>query len=430
MKIGIQTWGSNGDIRPMIALADGLQKAGHTVTLVVSSLDNRSYAKECAEFNISYQQIPECIDFDLEAFAQQTFRMNILQWLEALLDIAFFPYEAIIYQTSKQLVDNNDLVIGHHFLYPLKIAAIKQNKPFYSVTFCHTVIPSANQPPFRFPNLGKRLNLLQWYLFDYGFDFFLKNKFTKLWDNEGLPKIKHVLSQLLCSDQLNLVAVDPIFCPTRNEWPEQHYACGFLNMNTKNDAWAINKNLQQFLDSGSAPVYMTFGSLQQSVPEWSMELFINATQLAGCRAIIQTSSKKYSVNSQLDNIFFIGRHPHHTLFKHCAAIVHHGGAGTTHSASLCGRASIVIPFMDEQLFWACTLEQLGLAPKPLPAKKANEKQLAARINTVLSNNNYQTNAIKIGSNMDENQGVKNAVKLILSTFNNDKRVGIKNAKNC
>ncbi len=43
MKIGIQTWGSNGDIRPMLALADGLKKAGHSVTLVVSSIDNHSY---------------------------------------------------------------------------------------------------------------------------------------------------------------------------------------------------------------------------------------------------------------------------------------------------------------------------------------------------------------------------------------------------
>jgi hypothetical protein len=47
MKIGIQTWGSNGDIRPLLALADGLQQAGHAVTLVVSSIDNRSYADTC-----------------------------------------------------------------------------------------------------------------------------------------------------------------------------------------------------------------------------------------------------------------------------------------------------------------------------------------------------------------------------------------------
>jgi hypothetical protein len=54
MKIGIQTWGSNGDSRPMLALAGGLQKAGHVVTLVVSSIDNRSYHDSCDQIGIVY----------------------------------------------------------------------------------------------------------------------------------------------------------------------------------------------------------------------------------------------------------------------------------------------------------------------------------------------------------------------------------------
>jgi UDP:flavonoid glycosyltransferase YjiC (YdhE family) len=401
----------------MIALADGLQKAGHTVTLVVTSLDNRNYSEECAAFNISYQQIPERINFDLESFAQQTFRMNTAQWLVSLLDTAFFPYEDCIYQASRQLADTNDLVIGHHFLYPLKIAAFKHNKPFHSVMFCHGVIQSLSQPPFRFPNLGKRLNPLQWRLMDIIFDFILKKKLTRLWNDEGMPKIKHVLSELLSSDILNLVAVDPVFCPTIHEWKPQHHACGFLNLPTKNQNWHIDTELQSFLDSGPAPVYMTFGSLQQAVPEWSMDLFIKATHLAGCRSIIQTSSANYPENTQQENIFFIGRHPHQSLFKHCAAIVHHGGAGTTHSASLCGRPSIVIPFMDEQLFWAVTLEKLGLAFKPLQAKDATETRLASRISTILSNGNYLDNANKIGAIISERQGVSNAVDIIKKNLN-------------
>lgn len=267
MKIGIQTWGSNGDIRPMIALAHGLTKAGHTVTLIVTSLDNRNYAEECAAFNINYQQVPDQIDFDMQAFAQRSFQMNAVQWLVALLDTAFFPYEATIYQSSKQLAIDNDLIIGHHFLYPLKVAALKQNKPFYSVTFCHAVIATTNQPPFRFPDLGKVLNTLQWRLMDLGVDFLLKKKLTKLWNSERLAKINHVLSELLCSDLLNLVAVDPVFCPSHKEWQSQHHACGFLNLPTAKDEWHIDKALQLFLDSGPAPVYMTFGSLQQAVPE-------------------------------------------------------------------------------------------------------------------------------------------------------------------
>lgn len=417
MKIGIQTWGSNGDIRPMIALADGLRKAGHQATLTVSSLDNRSYAKECTDFEISYRQIPEKIEFDLEDFARQTFRMNSAQWLVALLDTAFFPYEETIYRAAKQLVDENDIVIGHHFLYPLKIAALKRHKPFVSVTFCHGVIPSASIPPFRFPNLGRMLNPLLWSVMENAFDFILKKPLTRLWDQEGLPKIKHVMTELLSSNQLNLIAVDPVFCPGSAEWAPHHHACGFLNLPGDQDDWSMSQELQEFLAAGSAPVYMTFGSLQQAVPEWSMELFIEATNLSGCRAIIQTSSQKYPENSRQENIYFIGRHPHQKLFTHCAAVVHHGGAGTTHSASLCGRPSIVIPFMDEQLFWARSLEKLGMAVKPLPAKNADSAQLASRIETILANEGYIVNAQKVGKLIGRRQGVNNAVGLIDKQFN-------------
>ncbi|MCL7422181.1 MAG: glycosyltransferase [Methylobacter sp.] len=80
MKIGIQTWGSNGDIRPLLALSEALQKAGHQVTLAVTSIDNNSYTDICQRLAIRYRQIPAHIEFDMPAFAQNTFRMNTLQW--------------------------------------------------------------------------------------------------------------------------------------------------------------------------------------------------------------------------------------------------------------------------------------------------------------------------------------------------------------
>ncbi len=412
MKIAIQTWGSNGDIRPMIALATGLQEAGHQVALVVSSLDNRNYSQECASHNIQYQQIPELFDFDLEAFAEKTFRMNAAQWLVALLDTAYFPYEEQIYAASQQLAKENDILIGHHFLYPLKIAAAQNNKPFYSITLCHAAIRNNLEAPFMFPQLGKYLNTLQWHIFETLFDIILKKKLTRLWNQQGMPKIKHILSSLLCSDTLNLVAVDPVFCPKNQDWAEQHYACGFLNFASENESWQINTALQTFLKAGPAPVYMTFGSLQQSVPEWSMEIFIKATQLSGCRAIIQTSSTQFAEHSQLENIYFIGRHPHQNLFKHCAAVVHHGGAGTTHSATLSGCPSIVVPFMDEQLFWARALQKLNIAGKAIPAKNLTAENLANAILQIQSNNHYQKSAQYISHNQFCSSGVSQAVKLI------------------
>lgn len=416
MKIGIQTWGSNGDIRPMLALAEGLQQAGHAVTLTVSSIDNRNYQGIAQQLNVAYRQVPEHIAFDMEDFAQRSFRMNPLQWLRALLDEAFFPYERDVYQAARQLVADNDLVVGHHFLYPLKLAALQQRKPFISVTLCHAPIPNPAVPPFSFPDLGPALNQLSWKLLDAVFDWILKKPLTRLWLEAGVRPPQHVLSELLTSPELDLVAVDPLFCRAFEQWQPQHQICGFLNLIEDAKHWTMPDDLTDFLNSGPTPVYMTFGSLQQAVPDWSMELFLNAVQLSGCRAIIQTSSERYPAGSQDGPVYFIGRHPHQPLFKHCAAVVHHGGAGTTHAATRSGCPSIVVPFMDEQLFWARQLQALNLAGKPLPAKSVTAKSLAKGISSVLASTAMKDNAKRAGAAMQNNDGVAQAVQLVEAKF--------------
>jgi sterol 3beta-glucosyltransferase len=412
MNIGIQTWGSNGDIRPFIALADGLKTAGHRVTLVVTSIDNRNYAETCQTVGIAYQQIPARVDFDMQAFAQRTFKMNTLQWLIALLEACFFPYEQEIYQAAQNLVAEHDLVIGHHFLYPLKISALKQHKPHISVTFCHAAIPTSIHPPFRFPDLGRVINAWQWRLLNGLFDWVLKKRLSRLWFAEAMPPFKHVFDSLLNSDLLNLVAVDPFLCPVKEEWQAVNQLCGFLNLPEHAEHWQPSSALQAFLQAGEKPVYMTFGSVQQAVPEWSMTLFIEAARLAGCRAIIQTSSNNYPADTQQDSVFFIGRHPHQPLFQHCAAVVHHGGAGTSHATTLSGCPSIVVPFMDEQLFWGCQLQQMGLAPSPLPVKNATAEKLAQRIKIVLASADMAHRAQQAKQSISPMQGVLNAVRLI------------------
>ncbi len=412
MKIGIQTWGSNGDIRPMLALADGLQKAGHEVTLVVSSIDNHSYHELCTQLGITYRQVPEHIDFDMPSFARCSFKMHPLQWLRALLDGAFFPYEQAIYRAAQQLVAENDYVIGHHFLYPLKLAAHQQQKPFVSVTLCHAAIPNPACPLFGLPDLGCHINILSWKLLDVAFNWALKKPLSRLWLEVGEAPPANMLTELLCSQQLNLVAVDPLFCPSIELWQPHHQACGFLNLTEDARHWTPPAALAEFLDNGSAPVYMTFGSLQQAVPDWSMALFLEAVTLAGCRAIIQTSSLHYPADSQIDQVYFIGRHPHQPLFKHCAAIVHHGGAGTSHAATRAGCPSVVVPFMDEQLFWARQLQTLGLAGKPLPAKKVTAAALAKGIRTVLNSKTLQDNARQAGRTMQNNDGIARAIQLL------------------
>ncbi|NOU12614.1 MAG: glycosyltransferase family 1 protein [Methylococcaceae bacterium] len=414
MKIGLQTWGSNGDIRPMLALAGGLQKAGHQVTLAITSIDNQSYQDISEKLGITYLQVPMTIDFNLLDFANRSYKMNTLQWLRGLLDESLFPSETAIYQTAKHLVADNDCVIGHHFLYPLKLAAMQHHKPFFSLTFCHAAIPMTSYPPFRFPNLGVYSNKLAWQLLDLVFNWALKKPLTRLWISEGQTPPTHMLTDLLTSQQLDLVAVDPLFCNFNREWTANHKACGFLNLTEDTVHWTLPNDLALFLQEGEPPVYMTFGSMQQAVPEWSVTLFLEAVKLADCRAIIQTELAQYTAASRLGQVYFIGKHPHQAVFEKCAAVVHHGGAGTTHSATLAACPSIVIPFMDEQLFWAHQLQALGLALTPLPAKKVNAKLLAKAIRRVLTVKSLQEKAVEASLIMQTHNGVAMAVQLVES----------------
>jgi UDP:flavonoid glycosyltransferase YjiC (YdhE family) len=212
------------------------------------------------------------------------------------------------------------------------------------------------------------------------------------------------------------VAVDPLFCPHSELWSSNHQVCGFLNLTEDSQQWSIPQSLTDFLASDAKPIYMTFGSLQAAVPEWAMDLFIDAVNLAGCRAIIQSSSARFLANSQLDNIYFIGKHPHQKVFEHCAAVVHHGGAGTSHASTRAGCPSIVVPFMDEQLYWAKQLQTLGLAGKPLPAKKVTSITLAASIRMVLDSVAMAQQAKQAGMMMQPDQGVAKALQLIAASL--------------
>jgi UDP:flavonoid glycosyltransferase YjiC (YdhE family) len=94
MRIGIQTWGSTGDIRPFLALAGELQKAGHDVTLAITSVDSRDYTLLAQALNIKLRSVGEkLLEYSAETYEQLKFaltreRMSLKQ-LKIILDYFF-----------------------------------------------------------------------------------------------------------------------------------------------------------------------------------------------------------------------------------------------------------------------------------------------------------------------------------------------------
>lgn len=104
--------------------------------------------------------------------------------------------------------------------------------------------------------------------------------------------------------------------------------------------------LAEFLHAGSPPVYIGFGSIVVDNPEKLIETVLAAVSRAGVRAIVSKGWSELAGTSD-ENVFYIGDCPHDWLFQHVAAVVHHGGAGTTACGLQNGRPTTIVPFFGE-----------------------------------------------------------------------------------
>lgn len=108
--------------------------------------------------------------------------------------------------------------------------------------------------------------------------------------------------------------------------------------------------------------------------------------------------------------------PHHQVFPHCRAVVHHGGAGTTQSSTLAGAPSVVIPHISEQEHWGRELRRMGLAGSPIKRRSLTPAKLASELASVLGRPQVRTKAQAVARAMAHENGVALAVRLIDREF--------------
>jgi vancomycin aglycone glucosyltransferase len=116
--------------------------------------------------------------------------------------------------------------------------------------------------------------------------------------------------------------------------------------------------LKVFLNAGDPPIYFGFGSIH--APENLNRVMIQSARALGRRAILLRGWTDLALVDNEPDCIAIGEVNHQALFKQVAAIVHHGGAGTTHAATRGGAPQVVIPQHYDQHYWAPRIQQLGI----------------------------------------------------------------------
>ncbi len=147
-------------------------------------------------------------------------------------------------------------------------------------------------------------------------------------------------------------------------------------------------------------------------PEQTADLILQAIEITGQRAILQSGWGGLSKGDLPDTIFMVDSISHSWLFPLVAAVVHHGGAGTTAAGLRAGIPSVVIPFFGDQPFWGQRIAELGVGPEPIPRKQLTVGRLAAAIHRVVTDQAMRQRAAALGTKIRAENGVANAVAIL------------------
>ncbi|MEM9005776.1 MAG: glycosyltransferase [Cyanobacteria bacterium P01_F01_bin.86] len=422
MHVLILTLGSRGDVQPYVALGKGLQAAGHTVTLCTSS----RFESFITEHGLSYGYMNDAM-LQLMDSAQGREIMedttNLWEIIKATRNLSkqVAPLQHQILHDSWNAAQaaNPDVILFHPKTYGGLHIGEKLGILAILAIPLPMLVPTAEYPNMGFPNLPLKGLLGDWYsqltywianrLFAFS-----AGKLIKDWRAEQhlLPQPKFDILHTYTGEQIPVLhGYSPHVAPEPTDWPDNVIASGYWFLDPKT-TWEPPDKLQAFLSGGDAPVYVGFGSMAGRNPERLTQIVIEALQQAKVRGILATGWGGLSTNDLPETIFQLEQAPHDWLFPQMAAVVHHGGAGTTAAGLRAGCPTIVCPFFGDQPFWGWRVYSLGVGPEPIPQKKLTVEKLASAIQRVMKDVSIQQKAKALGEKLRQEDGIATAIAFI------------------
>jgi vancomycin aglycone glucosyltransferase len=385
MKISLVTYGSRGDVQPMLALALGLQKRGHEI-IFCSPPENEELTKD---YNCPFIALgrgirnnPSMSSGNLKAFGKV-----IKEELASQID-----------QLPK-IIKGSDLILGTGLIFGVPTVAEYLNIPYRFIAFS----PASGLGTNKDPLLIKFAGFVMRSMTNASYRKTINEKRKPL----GLNPIKDVLSSWIGERAIAATDAALTFIPKDVVLRATQTGYMHLNHNAK-----LDKKVEEFLASGSPPIYIGFGSMPITAFEKLSHILSDAMDLTKQRFIISSGWGGLKVADDRNNCLCIDEVPHDLLFPRVAAVVHHGGAGTIATAGRAGVPQIIIPLMADQFQWRAQIIKLGLGPRAPIFKMLSSKSLAKAITECLVNEQYSKTAKEVAAILKGTDGVELTLKVV------------------
>ncbi|KDN17367.1 glycosyltransferase [Amycolatopsis rifamycinica] len=191
--------------------------------------------------------------------------------------------------------------------------------------------------------------------------------------------------------------------PRPPDWPGRVHVTGYWFLGTA--VARPDPRLRDFLAAGPPPVYVGFGSMRPADAEATFAVVRTALRRAGLRGVL-------GAGLDADDLLVVGDVPHEWLFPRTAAVVHHGGAGTTAAGLRAGVPALVCPVFSDQPYWGERVARLSAGPQPLPLRQLDVDALTARLRELTGNPLFRRGAQCVGARLRAEDGVARACSVL------------------
>lgn len=415
MKVLIMTLGTRGDVQPFIALARGLLAAGHEVVLTAP----QRFAGFVAGHGVPFAGVDDgpmrlmddpamgaVIEGGMRARLRQARTMPAMftQLLADCWEIASDGAGA----GADVVVHNGQIIAGQHVAEKLGIPAVlalpipmyvpTREFPWPGVGMPSWLPASANRATFAGMQAPAAI---------FG-------RVVDRWreDTLGLPRRRGRHDPLRRPDNGQapvLHAFSPSVLPPPLDWPDSVHTTGYWFLRPSEET--LPPPVEDFLAAGDPPVFVGFGSMSGRDPARSTAIVLEAARRAGTRLVIGVGWGGLDSSMSGEDVLAVEDVDYQRLFPRVAAVVHHGGAGTTGTAFAAGRPQVVCPFVADQPFWARLAYERGVAPAPQPQRQLTAAGLAAAI-TAAADPDMARAAEELGRRVRAEDGVSAAVSAL------------------
>ena len=416
MKYLLLTIGTRGDAEPFLAIGDLLQQAGHEVIIALPE----QLCPLAEDTGLPFEALDRRFLELLEGETARNFMGQKGSAISRVMQLIRLSRQSMSVQDN-MILEQRNLLLRHTpdrvVYHPKCLVARAWGIAHAGQSIGISPIPNWLHPVREYPhiavsrNLGRRGNLLTYRFINWA-TALMSARFMKPFrqDFPGKSLHRRAIAHYMQRQERMLYLISPSLFPRPDYWPDQAKVLGYFER-PKTNSWEPDPTLVRFMDRFRTEdiTFITFGSMINARPEVTTDHIVRVLSRLGIPAIINTSSGGLlHRESTAENIHFVNNIPYEWIFPQVHSVVHHGGSGTTHTATKHGCPSLIFPHIVDQFFWNERVADLGLGPRGVKIKHLSEELFERLLLDLRGNKDYRAKAQWLQKRM-KNEGKTEAL---------------------